>query len=209
MEQVSPTRMNLLAKKAQIKLAKQGVDLLKKKRDALVKEFFAIVQILLEARKKLEKTAGNAYRSLMIAKGIDGDQALNSAAAAGKRDVKIGIDRKILWGLEIPEVHKEGINFRRELLGRGYSITGVSARVDMAGENFEEILNQLLDIASVEVHLKRLGQEIKKTSRRVNALEQTLVPRLTSQTRFIKNALEERAREDTFRLKHIKKSGSK
>jgi len=30
MEQVSPTRMNLLTKKGQINLAKQGVDLLKR-----------------------------------------------------------------------------------------------------------------------------------------------------------------------------------
>ena len=38
-ENVSPTRMNMLQRKAQIGLATQGVELLKNKRDALMKEF--------------------------------------------------------------------------------------------------------------------------------------------------------------------------
>ena len=209
MEQVSPTRMTLLAKKSQIKLASQGVDLLKKKRDALVKEFFAIVQMLLISREELETLSHHAYRSLMIAKGIEGEKKLSSAAAAGKRQVVFKMTQKSVWGVEIPEVDKSGLDLRRGLLERGYSITGVSAHVDSVAEKFEAILNVILDIASVEVHLKRLGQEIKKTSRRVNALEQNLIPKLGMHVNYIKNALEERAREDTCRLKLLKKSSLK
>ncbi len=209
MEQVSPTRMNMLAKKGQIKLAKQGVDLLKKKRDALVKEFFAIVQVLLASRDELESIAHDAYRALMIAKGIDGTKTLNSAALAGKRNVSVEITQKIVWGVEVPEVNKMGLDLRRSMQERGYSITGVSGRVDCVAEKFEVIFNLILDIASVEVHLKRLGQEIKKTGRRVNALEQNLVPNLSAHVTYIKNALEERGREDTFRLKHLKKKSLK
>jgi len=40
MEQVSPTRIELIQKNAQIKLAEQGKDLLKEKMDALIQEFF-------------------------------------------------------------------------------------------------------------------------------------------------------------------------
>ena len=85
MEQVSPTRMNLLTRKAQIKLAQQGIDLLKNKRDALVQEFFSIVQTLLASRDELERVTYRAYHSLIIAKAIDGEAAINSAAMAGNR----------------------------------------------------------------------------------------------------------------------------
>jgi len=202
MEQVSPTRMNMLAKKAQIKLAKQGVDLLKKKRDALVQEFFAIVTKLMDARKKLDGLSHHAYRSLMISKAIDGERTLKSVALAGERDIKVGMLEKSIWGVKVPVLSYD--DARRNFTERGYSPTGVSSRVDVTAEKFEDIITLLLQIASVEVHLKRLGAEIKKTSRRVNALEENLIPNLNMQTRFIRNVLEERAREDTFRLKRIK-----
>jgi len=202
MEQVSPTRMNMLAKKAQVKLAKQGVDLLKKKRDALVQEFFAIVSKLMDARKKLDGLSHHAYRSLMISKAIDGERTLKSVSLAGKRDIKVEMLEKSIWGVKVPVLSYDEV--RRNFTERGYSPTGVSSRLDVTAEKFEDIIALLMQIASVEVHLKRLGVEIKKTSRRVNALEENLIPKLNMQTRFIRNVLEERAREDTFRLKQIK-----
>ncbi len=204
MEQVSPTRMNMLTKKAQIGLAKQGADLLKKKRDALVKEFFSIVNKLLDSRDKLTKITQNAYRALILAKAIDGEYVLSSVAMATQRHLFIEMDEKSVWGVKVPELKK--VNVCRSLLNRGYGILGVGSHVDITAELFEQILDLILEIASVEVHLKRLGAEIKKTTRRVNALEQNLIPNLNIQVRYIKNTLEERAREDTFRLKRIKKS---
>ena len=50
-----------------------------------------------------------------------------------------------------------------------------------------------------------IGEEIKKTTRRVNALEQVVIPRIRGEIRFIRDVLEQRAREDVFRLKRIKK----
>jgi len=205
MEQVSPTRMNLLAKKTQIKLAQQGVDLLKKKRDALIQEFFEIVSKLMDSRKKLEALSHHAYRSLMISKAIDGERVLASLALSTKRDINVQMLEKSVWGVSVPVLSYDDI--RRNFTERGYSPTGVSGRVDMVAEKFEDIISLLLQVASVEVHLKRLGAEIKKTSRRVNALEENLIPKLNMQTRFIRNVLEERAREDTFRLKKIKMKG--
>ena len=204
MEQVSPTRMNLLTRKAQIKLAQQGIDLLKNKRDALVQEFFSIVQTLLSSRDELEGVTYRAYHSLVIAKAIDGEATINSAAMAGKRDITMEISTRNVWGVTIPSVEK--VNFERYMLGRGYNITGVSTRIQIAADRFEATMNLLMELASTEVLLRRIGNEIKKTTRRVNALEQNLVPELKTQVRFIRDTLEERAREDTFRLKRLKKS---
>jgi V/A-type H+-transporting ATPase subunit D len=43
----------------------------------------------------------------------------------------------------------------------------------------------------------------KRTSRRVNALENVTLPRLLAQRRLIQMTLEEREREDMFRLKRV------
>ena len=89
---------------------------------------------------------------------------------------------------------------------RNVSPIGVSTRVQIAAQRFEQAMNLILDVASTEVLLRRIGNEIRKTTRRVNALEQILIPRLRAQMRYIRDTLEERAREDTFRLKRLKKA---
>ncbi|RJQ32369.1 MAG: V-type ATP synthase subunit D, partial [Actinobacteria bacterium] len=54
--------------------------------------------------------------------------------------------------------------------------------------------------------LRRLGDEIQKTRRRVNALDYIVVPSLKEQVKYIQSTLDERAREEHFRLKKVKKS---
>ncbi len=54
MEQVKPTRMELMKKKAQIRLAEQGRDLLREKMDALIREFFKILSTVSDSRDELE-----------------------------------------------------------------------------------------------------------------------------------------------------------
>src|SRR5512137_1456180 len=104
MENVSPTRMNLLARKGQISLAKQGVDLLKKKRDALVAEFFAVVRTTLGARERLNTTAKDAVDLLNVAAALEGRQALESVGLASRRDISLQVSEKNVWGIKIPEV---------------------------------------------------------------------------------------------------------
>lgn len=203
MEQVSPTRMNLITRKAQIKLAEQGAELLKNKRDALIQEFFALVKPLVALRKTLIQKFSDAEWQLFLATVFDGPETLASAAMACRRDVTVDIETKNLWGIRVADLKKTTLT--RDSLTRGYGVTGTSTRIDQAARSFEELLSHLLEVAPVELKLKKLGEEIKKTSRRVNALEQRLIPRLNSEKRYIQQILEEREREDVFRLKRIKK----
>ncbi len=207
MEQVSPTRMNLLQRKAQIKLAQQGADLLKKKRDALLQEFMAEVQPLLQARSKTQEEIDKAITSLIVSLAVDGPEQVESAALACAKELSIDIKDKNIWGIRVPEVKAGRIT--RSLFERGYSITGTSSRIDATAGEFESVVEQIIKMAPIEIKLKRLGQEIRKTSRRVNALEQVLIPNLVVQMRFIRDTLEERAREDVFRLKRLKNKKEK
>ena len=202
MEQVSPTRMNLITRKAQIKLAKQGVDLLKNKRDALIKEFFELVKPVVGLRKALEMKQGDAKWKLFLALSAEGPERLGSISLACHRNFEIELNRRNLWGIRVADIKRSPV--RRGLLERGYAITGTGSRIDEATLSFEELLDSILELAPVETKLKKMGEEIKKTSRRVNALEQRLIRRLNSEQRYIQQVLEEREREDIFRMKRIK-----
>lgn len=203
MEQVNPTRMELIRKKGQIKMAEQGRDLLRQKMDVLIREFFLLTASFSRSREELETAANDAYRSLLIAQAVDDSIALKSAAFAAKKGITLDVRSRNIMGVPVPVIEKKRV--ARNVLERGYGIVGTSGRIDETAEKFEIELNIIMDLAEKETAMRRLGAEIQMSRRRVNALEQVLIPELNRQARYIKLSIEEREREDLFRLKKVKK----
>ncbi|OPY36922.1 MAG: V-type ATP synthase subunit D [Methanoregula sp. PtaU1.Bin051] len=203
MEQVNPTRMELIKKNAQIRLAEQGRDLLREKMDALIQEFFHIMETVSKSRDDLEIVADSAQRSLLTAIAVDDSVTLKSASFATRKGLLLDIKGKNIMGVPVPVLEKKRV--LKSVLERGYSIIGVSGRIDEAAEKFEMELDLIIGLAETETALRRLGGEIQMTRRRVNALEQVLIPELKKQAKYIENTIDEREREDLFRLKKVKK----
>ncbi len=204
MEEVRPTRSELLERREQIKLAEQGMDLLKQKRDALLIEFMGVMDETLRLSESLQRSVSEAQYSLAVAKAVVGTVALRSAGMATKGEIVVDMTGTKIMGVSVPVVTK-GESPIKSSFTRGYAVTGVSSRVDETADKFERILDVIIEYADIETRLKRLGEEIQKTNRRVNALEQITVPQLREQVTYIRQTLDERAREDLFRLKKVKK----
>jgi V/A-type H+-transporting ATPase subunit D len=180
------------------------MELLKQKRDALLIEFMGVMDETLRLSDSLQKTVREAQYSLAVAQAVDGVVALRSAGLATKGEIVVDMTGTKIMGVSVPVVTK-GDSPLKSSFTRGYSVTGVSSRVDETAEKFEGILDVIIEYADIETRLKRLGEEINKTNRRVNALEQVTVPALQEQVTYIRQTLDERAREDLFRLKKVKK----
>ena len=204
MEEVRPTRAELLERRSQIGLAQQGMDLLKQKRDALLIEFMSVMDETLRLSGSLQKNVSEAQYALAVAKAVDGTVALRSAGMATKGEIVVDMSGTKIMGVSVPVVTK-GESPIRSSFTRGYAVTGVSSRVDETADKFERILDVIIEYAGIETRLKRLGEEINKTNRRVNALEQITIPALHDQVTYIRQTLDERAREDLFRLKKVKR----
>jgi V/A-type H+-transporting ATPase subunit D len=203
-EKISPTRLELLATKAQMTLAQQGRDLLKEKRKAMMQEFMGAAGDLLQKGEELERSAAVARRALALAEAFDGEESVRAASFAARGEASIGIDSGQVMGVPVPKFERK--NFSRSLKERGYSLVGTSARIDEVARRFEEELNVVVEVAAHEATLRGLAAEIQRTSRRVNALENVTLPRLLAQCRTIQMILEEREREDRFRLKRVKQN---
>ncbi|HUL62213.1 MAG TPA: V-type ATP synthase subunit D [Methanocella sp.] len=203
MEQVKPTRMELMKKKDQIKMAEQGRDLLRQKMDVLIREFFQLTSSFSQSRDELEAMANEAYRSLLIAQAVDDSIALKSAAFATPKGITLDVRSRNIMGVPVPVIEKKSVT--RNVLERGYGVVGTSGRIDETAEKFEMELNIVLDLAEKETAMRRLGAEVQASRRRVNALEQVMIPELKQQAKYIKLSIEEREREDLFRLKKVKK----
>ena len=198
MQQVSATRSELLARRAQIALAVQGRELLKEKRSALMREFNRLGISVMEAMQALEKGATDAARVLSDAVAAHGPERVHSAAFAAEGEVELELISRSVAGVPIVEIEKTAV--ARPRTGRGYSLAVTSARIDMSAESFEALLDALLEVAALELSLRRLADEINRTTRRVNALEHVVVPRLEAERAAIALVLEERELEGRIRL---------
>lgn len=202
MRKVSTTRAELLAHKEQIHLARQGRDLLEQKRTVLMKEFIQVVDTVMQHADALQQVAARASRALGRAESIAGVEAVRSAAFAARSDLPLTIKTVNVMGIKVPHISQKSVV--RSMMNRGYSISGTSVSIDEAAASFKDEVDAILQLADSELRLTRLSREIQRTSRRLNALENHLIPQLETEEKYIQMALDERERSDHFRLKLIK-----
>lgn len=201
-DNIKPTRSELLELKKKIALSQSGHKLLKMKRDGLIMEFFEIMDKAKNARAELLKSYDAAARKIAVARAVEGNVAVMSAAFALKEQPEINLESKNVMGVVVPKIESSGV--LKPLTERGYGIIGTSSRIDEAAEAYEKLVEQIIVSAEIESAMKKLLEDIEKTKRRVNALEFKVIPELVEAEQFIKLRLEEMEREETFRLKKIK-----
>lgn len=185
-------------------VALKGAELLRSKREALASEFVRLTRGVIAAREQLATRLREATRALTLARALQGDEALASLALAAARDIPLAIERRKVWGIPSPEV--QGPQLVRAPDARGASPVGWGLAAADAARRHEEAVDTLIAISSPEMRLKRLGEEIRNASRKINALEQVLIPGLDQAIGRIEVALEEREREAIGRLKRFKAS---
>ncbi len=199
---IKPTRSELLKIKKQIKLAKSGHSLLKKKRDGLILEFFEILKKAKSVRAELVTAYQMAYEKINKARVTESDITIKSLSLAVPQVPAVAVTAKNIMGVVVPQITSEQVH--KEFLGRGYGFYGSSAAIDEAAGAYETVVEKLILTAEIETSLKKLLTEIEKTKRRVNALEFVVLPRLNGIKAFIQMRLEEMERENIFRMKRIK-----
>ena len=206
LQQIKPTRMELLKLRRRVSLAQKGHHLLKEKRDALFSEFYGLLKKARELRSDVENTLERAYFMLAMANAQFSSLKVSEfAIASSSRNsrAKIDISKKNIMGAHVPLLDAQKI--KRSVLERGYSLVGSGCAVDEAADNFEEALEKIVKLAEMEATLERLAFEINKTKRKVNSLEKVVIPRMKSLQHYIEFRLEEREREGIFMLKKMKK----
>jgi V/A-type H+-transporting ATPase subunit D len=194
--------MGLLDVRARRAIAARGARLLRAKREVLAGELFRLVREVLDARERLDRALNGAVKSLALARALEGELALGSLAVTAHREISVGVAVRRVWGVATASVAAPALVRAGD--ERGSSAASWSPPGVDAARRHEEALELLLGIATRELHLARLGEEVGETSRRIEGIEQLVLPALSREAARIAAALDEREREDAVRLKRLR-----
>ncbi|HHS14287.1 MAG TPA: V-type ATP synthase subunit D [bacterium] len=195
----TPTKTNLLKLRRDLGFAREGYELLEQKRQILVVELMGIMDKTAEAQKKTESALAEAYEALRECLLVMGHTAVSRTADAVRLDTDIQIHMRRVMGVNLPQVQLT-VHDRSPY----YSIIDTSFWVDESIRRFKNLLEDLASWAEYKVSLMRLAEEVRKTMRRVNALEKIAMPDYRTAIRSIEASLEENEREMFATLKLIK-----
>ncbi len=201
LEGVSPTRMELLEIRKKLTLAEKGHKLLEEKRDALVERFFDIIEKRNIMTKEIDEELKLAFLSLIQSQMILGEQKVNEISNLSSDIGEISLENDNIMGVKIPRMNRDNIKTAKT---PWYGFFETCSKFDDTQMKFKNLITKLLDLADIEGGIRCLAIEIEKTKRRVNVLENNLIPKLHATRKYIEMQLEEREREDFFRRKRIK-----
>ena len=196
---IAPTKSNLLMVKEQLSVATDGYELLEQKREILVMELMRMVEKVKLLERDIEKQISKAYPALKNMLMTVGGDRVERLASGVSYDFKISEKNIVAAGMNFSSIEVELP--KRELF---YSVMDSFADSDKVMVEFFELLKLLTDLASIRTIVWRLANEVRKTQRRVNALDKMVIPQSKETQVYIESVLEERERENVFVLKALK-----
>ena len=196
---IAPTKSNLLAIKEQLSVAVDGYDLLEQKREILVMELMHMVERVKLLEREIDKSVSQAYPALKSMLMTVGGDRVERIAHAVKYDFHMKEKPVTIGGMAFDSIEVELP--RQQLF---YSFLGTFADSDKVMVSFFKLLGLLTQMASIRTIVWRLATEVKKTQRRVNALDKMIIPQTQETKTYIESVLEERDRENVFVLKSLK-----
>ncbi len=204
MENFAPTKSTLISAKSSLDFSRKGFELLDKKRNVLIREMMSYVSKAHELQNEMNITFSKAYKALESANINSGINNIEDISMTVEEAKDYEILFKSVMGVEVPK-----IIFERKEIEPKYGFYRSSAAIDEAMTEFNKVKYLTYELAEVENAVYRLAMEVKKTQKRANALQNIQIPKFEEIVKLVTEVLEEKEREDFFRLKVVKKKHRK
>ena len=199
MANLAPTKTNLLKLKQELAFARLGHELLDQKRNILVLELLALVDQTVDFNERVVRALAEAYRTLQEAVMHMGKLKVATLASAVNVSAEITLKQRRVMGVRLPVVQTSFVEHPPY-----YSPMGTSFWIDGSIREFKDALQLMGRLAELKISVIRLASEVRKTIRKVNALEKIAIPELQASVLFIQNRLEENERDMFVLMKMVK-----
>lgn len=193
---VNPNRMELLRLRRRLVLAERGHKLLKDKLEEIMRRFLEIMRRLTEIHSRITPGLNRALLSFALVRGKSSRKELEDILPRG--ELSLGIEKEKVFNLSIPKFSVEDWSVS------GYDLLNTESELDVGVKMIRELMEDLLEMASLWKSVELLSREIEVTRRRVNALEHILIPSIKETIRYISSRLEEMERSYQVQLMRVK-----
>lgn len=196
---MAPTRSNYIALKRDLEFAREGFGLLDEKRQILVLELMRHMERARRLQQETDDALARAFAAVRTAVLDVGRRELATLSEAAPVSTEITVETRRLMGIHLPTVH-----FQAAKVVPRHGLAASSAHCDELCAVFVRLMPKLAELAEIENTVVRLARELKKTQRRVNALEKIFIPDTEDTITFITATLEEREREAMGIMRMVK-----
>ena len=195
----APTKTSLLKLRNDLKFAQQGYELLDQKRNILIIELLALVDQAADFQGRVENMLTKAYKAMEETVFDMGKLKVQYLTGAVNITTDITIRTRRVMGVSLPVIETQ---FKEH--SPYYSPMGTSFWIDSSLYFFKEVLKLLGKLSELKISVLRLANEVKKTIRKVNALEKIAIPDLEETVHYIQSRLEENERDMVILMKMVK-----
>lgn len=196
---LAPTKTNLINLRKELGFARLGYELLDQKRNILIIELLNLVDQAVDYDQRVTTALKAAYTELEEAVLRMGRLGIRSVGKAVNLGTEISITQRRVMGVRLPVVTTEFTDNPPY-----FSPTNTSFRADLALKRFSEALEMLGRLAELKISIVRLAAEVRKTIRKVNALDKIAIPELHETVKNIQDRLEENDRDMFVLMKMVK-----
>ncbi len=201
MSDIKPTRIELINLKGKLKLAINGHKLLKKKRDGLILELRKKIKELKDFKSDLVKKIRVANDLIFKVELKYGNTEIELFKSVLLKNSYVDVLVSNIMGVKVPKIEikeeKKKKIVEEELLAFPLELI-------KAFKIYNEIFKDIFKYVELQLTIRNLLEEIEKTKRRVNALENKIIPDLNEKISWVKMMLDELERENIIKLKKIK-----
>ena len=198
---VNPTRMEMKRLQGRLKTAVRGHKLLKDKTDEMIRRFITLAEENKRLRIATERELCHALSAFSQAKATTDARVVEEAIIMPARKVTLSCSKRKVMGIDVPSIQ---VSETTSASLYPYSFLTVTEQMDDSIRGLSEVLVKLVQLAETEKTCNMLAEEIEKNKRRVNALENIMIPQLTETIKYIKMKLDESERAATVRLMKVK-----
>ena len=196
---VSPNRMELLRLRRRLALAQRGHRLLQDKLEQMMYKFLSLIKETKALSEEVNKKIKQVFLHLVISRGLMREEDFHQAIKMARIEMGFQSVPAKIMNVPIPQ-----FSFKEPALNLGYEFFKVSPQMDVALNEFRDLLPSLIRLGGLFKSCQLLSFDIERTRRRVNALEYLLIPSISETIRSITDKLNEFERSNLLRLMRIK-----
>lgn len=192
----SPTRMELIKLRERLTTTRRGHKLLKDKQDELIHQFIDLIKVYKALRIDVENKLQQALYYYKKASVKMSQKEINELLGELRPTTDVSVSTYKMMGVVLPKVEVSYSDIENET----YNYLETTAAFDYLLSYSRKLLSYLLELVEIETKVEKMIDEIEKSKRRVNAIENIVIKEIEEEIRVIRMKLSDMERSNTIRM---------